>query len=254
MIEVKILKALKDNYVYLLHDPLSKQTAVIDPSDEKVVLKELKNLKRQLNYIFITHHHWDHIGGNLKLKEATGCQIIGAKKDKMKIPGIDQMLEEGDSFKFGDTRAEIIETPGHTKGSICWYFKDESILFTGDTLFSLGCGRLFEGTAKQMLESLQKIKNLPTETKIYCGHEYTLQNAYFALSLDQDDQNLKDKIKDLEKISKAQTPSIPSFLSEELLMNPFLKTDKPSLQKKISPENLEEWEYFSLLRKMKDNY
>ena len=156
MIDIHIIPVLKDNYTYLIHEPIQKKTAVIDPSDISPILDILKKKNWSLDYIWNTHHHWDHTDGNLPLKEKTRASIIGSKKDEHRIPGIDHTVSEKTTFKFGATDVFIIETPGHTLGATCWWIKEDSLLFTGDTLFSMGCGRLFEGTAQQMWKSLCK--------------------------------------------------------------------------------------------------
>jgi len=213
-LKVSILPALIDNYIYFLQDEESSKTAVIDPADAKLVLNYLKTNNFELDFILNTHHHWDHTDGNLELIEKTGAKVIGAKKDHHRIPGISIQLEEGDTFNLGASPMQVLEVPGHTLGAIAYYFDSDRTLFTGDTLFSLGCGRIFEGTPPQMFSSLAKLKMLPKETRIYCGHEYTEKNRQFSLTLDPDNQELL-----------AFKKSAPTTLGLELRLNPFLTAD-----------------------------
>jgi hydroxyacylglutathione hydrolase len=177
MLEIVTLPVLDDNYIYLVHEPLSGETAAVDPAVAEPVLMQLRQNNWKLTTIFNTHHHSDHIGGNLELKRQTGCRIIASEHDRHRIPGIDQTVNEGDVVSLGKQQARILFTPGHTLGHIVYYFEQDKLLFCGDTLFAMGCGRLFEGTADQMWQSLQKLKTLPPDTQIYCTHEYTLNNG-----------------------------------------------------------------------------
>ena len=173
MAEILIIKCLNDNYAYIyLND--KKEAFVVDPSEASPVIDTLEKNDLQLKYILNTHHHFDHIGGNFELKEKYNCKIVGSKKDRDRIPGIDIEISDGDYWSFKEHTAQIIEIPGHTSGHIAFFFKSLNAVFTGDTLFSLGCGRLFEGTPTMMWNSLKKLRALPDQTKIYCGHEYTL--------------------------------------------------------------------------------
>ena len=217
------------------HDAL-----VIDPSESNPVIKSLKKLNLEAKYILNTHHHFDHIDGNLALKEKYKCKIIGFINDKERIPGIDICLKNNEIFNKGDFKFKTYHTPGHTLGHICYHFFDDKKLFTGDTLFSLSCGRLFEGTYEDMFRSLSLIKTFDKETLIYFGHEYTLNNAKFCIRYDPDNENLKKKIDSINKDIKAGIPTVPSVLKEELECNIFLKA-----------ENIET---FSKLRDLKDNF
>ncbi len=211
--QVVQLQALKDNYVYLLRIDETETTAVVDPSTSSEVLQALKSKNWKLNYVLNTHHHWDHTGGNLELKQATGCQIVGLDLDAARIPGIDIRVKAGGSFSLGNSEAEILFIPGHTLGHIAFYFKKEKALFCGDTLFSLGCGRLFEGSADQMFTSLRLLKSLPDDVVVYCGHEYTKQNAEFSAVLYP---------KEVEYQAALQK-RVPSNLGYEKKWNPFLR-------------------------------
>tara|TARA_B000000475_G_C15877277_1_gene398900 strand:+ start:110 stop:739 length:630 start_codon:yes stop_codon:yes gene_type:complete len=197
--KIEIIKCLQDNYSYLIIDEEEKIACVVDPSEAKPIINFLKDKKIILKYILNTHHHYDHVGGNLELKQKYNCQVIGFKGDKDRIPGIDILLEDNQILKKNNFEAKIYHIPGHTSGHIAFHFLKEKKIFTGDTLFSLGCGRLFEGTYEQMFNSLNKIKKLPKSTEIYCGHEYTLQNSNFCMANDSNNLKLKDKIFEIKK-------------------------------------------------------
>ena len=254
MIEVIQISALQDNYTYFLIDKESGLTACIDPSLADPILNLLKEKNLHLDFILNTHHHFDHVGGNLKLKEKTQCKIVGAKIDKKRIPGIDICLNDKEKFYLGSSKCIIIETPGHTVGHICFYFHEDNILFSGDTIFALGCGRLFEGTPRQMWKSLKLIKHLPEKTLIYCGHEYTENNLNFALSLFPKDKDLRNKKKEILSLRRNRLSTIPTTIAEEKKFNPFLKVDDKDYLEKINLKNLEENEAFEKIRKLKDNF
>ncbi len=221
--KIQIIPIFDDNYVYLLKTSCGI-TAVIDPGDAEPVIKELEAQNLTLDYILITHHHWDHVGGIPKLKSIYGSKVIAPAKESHLIKGIDQTLKENDIFMLGRETAQTIETPGHTLGSICYYFQDSKVIFTGDTVFSMGCGRLFEGTATDMFGSFQKIKALPDDTMIYCTHEYTRGNAGFCLSQDRDNEYLKDRIKEVKLLRSQNKPTLPVSLKTEKKTNIFMKT------------------------------
>jgi hydroxyacylglutathione hydrolase len=177
MLDIIQIPVLTDNYIYLLHDPVSEETGVIDPALAQTVLDVLDKNSWRLTYILNTHHHWDHVGGNLELKQKTGCKIIAAQSDRDRIPGIDICVSDDNVISLGQRQARVISTPGHTSGHIVYHFAEDGMLFCGDTLFVMGCGRLFEGTPEQMWNSLQKLKALPPSTRIYCTHEYSQTNG-----------------------------------------------------------------------------
>ena len=238
--QVKIIPCLKDNYSYLIIDESNNSACVIDPSEAHPIISFVENNDINLKYILNTHHHFDHIGGNKELKKKFGSTILGFKEDSHRIPAIDILLEDDQIWKAQNFIAKIIHIPGHTSGHICFHFFNEKLVFTGDTLFSLGCGRIFEGTFKQMYDSLNKIKSLPKETKIYCGHEYTLNNSRFCIKYDSKNLNLKKKIDNINEKIKNGLPTIPSTIKEELDCNIFLRT--------------KDFESFSKLRDLKDNF
>jgi hydroxyacylglutathione hydrolase len=238
--KIKIISCLKDNYSYLIIDEESNIACVIDPSEADPIIKYLEKTQIKLKFILNTHHHYDHVGGNLKLKEKYGASIVGYKGDKERIPGIDILVDDQEIWIHKNFEAKIIHIPGHTLGHICFYFHKNNSVFTGDTLFSLGCGRIFEGTYKQMFDSLMKLKKLPINTKVFCGHEYTLQNSKFCTVHDKDNTNLKNKISDIKIKLNAELPTIPSTIKDELECNIFIRSN-----------NLET---FSKLRDLKDNF
>lgn len=252
MLKILQISVLTDNYIYLIHDFDSQQTAVVDPAIAEPVLGALKKQGWQLNYIFNTHHHSDHVGGNLELKARTGCKVVAAKKDSHRIPCIDITVQEGDSFQLGDHQIKIIETAGHTSGHIVYYFVEDDLLFCGDTLFVMGCGRLFEGTAQQMWQSLQKLKQLPESTKVYCAHEYSLSNGRFALSVEADNQALQNRMANIKQLRADNLPTVPSTIGEELATNPFFREQSLSIQNHLQMTDKTPVEIFTAVRNLKD--
>ena len=236
---VEIIPCLQDNYSYLIIDE-NNNACVIDPSEAKPVIDLVERKKINLKYILNTHHHYDHIGGNEELKKKYNSIVVGYKDDAERIPGINVLVENNQVWKNDNFEAKIIHIPGHTTGHISFHFFNEKLIFTGDTLFSLGCGKIFEGTYQEMFESLNKIKSLPADTKIYCGHEYTLQNSKFCIKHDPANLNLQKKIIDIKKKLENNTPSIPTTLKDEIECNIFLRAN-----------NIES---FSKLRDLKDNF
>ena len=238
--KIKIIPCLQDNYSYLIVDEENNTACVVDPSEADPIIEYLENTQIKLKFILNTHHHYDHVGGNQKLKEKYGANIIGYEGDKERIPGIDLLVNDQETWIYKNFEAKIIHIPGHTLGHICFYFHKEKSVFTGDTLFSLGCGKIFEGTYIQMFNSLMKLKELPKNTKVFCGHEYTLQNSKFCIIHDENNKNLKTKINDIKIKLKAGLSTMPSTIKDELECNIFLRSN-----------NLET---FSKLRDLKDNF
>ena len=251
--KIEIIPCLSDNYSYLIHDEESNTVAIIDPSEFKTCDKIIKKYNK-LDFILNTHHHADHVNGNLELKKKYNSKILGFGQDKKRIPGIDILLEENQKQKIGNLEFEVIFIPGHTKGHIAFFFSKEKIAFTGDTLFSLGCGRVFEGTHEEMFYSLNKIKNLPTDTKIYCGHEYTKSNLNFCLAYDPQNTFLKEKAIDIQKKLDSNLPTIPSILGQEIKTNIFLRCDDPKVKLALGLKDSSEVEVFSKLRDLKDSF
>ena len=255
--QITPIPCLTDNYAYIINDNNSKILGVVDPSEAEPIISFLKKKNLKLNYILNTHHHFDHIGGNIELKKIYNAKIIGFEGDKHRIPGIDITLKNNEKWNFGNSTIKIIHIPGHTLGHICFFFEKEKIAFTGDTLFSLGCGRIFEGTYEQMFHALKKITKLPTNTNIYCGHEYTLSNLKFALEADDSNKELIEEFKKVENKINSNIPSLPTTLDKELKVNPFLRCDNINIQNKIIEKfkvSNSELEVFTALRKWKDNF
>ena len=237
--EVITIPCLVDNYAYIICDHKYKTVGVIDPSEASPIIFFLKKKKLKLSYILNTHHHFDHIGGNIELKEIYNAKVVGFVGDKHRIPGIDIGLKNDEIWNFGNSIVKILHIPGHTLGHICFFFEKEKIAFTGDTLFSLGCGKIFEGTHKQMLSSLNKIKKLPKNTKIYCGHEYTLKNAKFCMKYDKNNINLEKHFEKIKVLRSKNIPTIPSTLEDELKSNIFLRCDQNDIKIKLNMKNQE---------------
>ena len=250
--KINIIPCLSDNYAYIINDEKTNTVGVVDPSESLPIINFLKKENLEPNYILNTHHHYDHIGGNIELKKMYNVKIVGFINDRHRIPGIDIMLKDNEKWVFGNSRVNVMHIPGHTLGHICFYFEKEKIIFTGDTLFSLGCGRIFEGTHKQMLKSLEKIKNLPKETKIYCGHEYTYKNAEFCMKYDKDNISLQKKFQKVKKLRSQNLPTIPTNIEEELKSNIFLRCDQNDLKIKLNMKNEEDFKVFKKVRDLKD--
>ena len=238
--KTEIIKCLQDNYSYIIIDESNNNACVVDPGESIPIIDFLESNRLKLKYILNTHHHYDHINGNLELKNKYGSKIVAFEEDRNRIPKIDIFVRDNEIWKADNFEAKIYHTPGHTSGHIAFHFFNEKKIFTGDTLFSLGCGRIFEGTFKEMFNSLSKFKKLPKETEIYCGHEYTLQNSDFCVKHDPENLKLKNKIKKIKKKLNDNLPTVPTVLSEELECNIFLKA-----------KNLQT---FTKLRELKDNF
>ena len=238
--KVEIIKCLQDNYSYLLIDEASLNACIVDPGDSKPIINFIENTNIKLKYILNTHHHYDHVGGNNELKRKYRSEIIAFKDDRHRIPEIDIFVKDNEIWKEDNFEAKIYHVPGHTAGHIAFHFFKDNKIFTGDTLFSLGCGRIFEGTHKQMFNSLNRIKKLPLDTEIYCGHEYTLQNSNFCVAYDNTNLKLKEKIKIVKQKLSNNLTTMPTNLKDELECNIFLKA--------------ESLESFSKLRDLKDNF
>ena len=251
---VEIIPCLQDNYSYIIIDESNKIACVIDPSEANPIIKFVEKENINLKYILNTHHHFDHVGGNKDLKKKYNSVVIGYKDDANRIPEIDILLEDNQIWKADNFEAKIMHIPGHTTGHISFHFFKEKLIFTGDTLFSLGCGKLFEGTYQDMFSSLKKIKKLSKDTKIYCGHEYTYKNAEFCMK--HDDKNL-DLIKQFEKIKKLRLdnlPTVPTMLEDELKSNIFLRCDQNEVKIKLNMKNEEDFKVFTKVRDLKDAF
>ena len=238
--KIEIIKCLQANYSYLVIDETSNLAIVIDPSESKPIIDYIEKNKLNLKFILNTHHHFDHVGGNKELKKKYNLKVVGFEGDKNRIPEIDVTLSDKEIWRSNNFEAKVYHIPGHTAGHICYHFFKQNILFTGDTLFSLGCGRIFEGTYEEMFSSLQLIKGFPLDTKIYCGHEYTLNNSNFCINYDKENSALKDKIKLIKKKLDNNLPTIPTTIKEELECNIFLRS--------------KDVKSFSKLRDLKDKF
>ena len=252
--QLEIIPCLNDNYSYLIKDDQTSTVAIIDPSEFNPCDKKINQKYKKLDFILNTHHHFDHVGGNVELKKKYGSKILGFEQDKKRIPEIDIQLKDGQEFKVGNLNFKVIYIPGHTLGHIAFYLEKEKIVFTGDTLFSLGCGRIFEGTYQQMFNSLNKIKSLPGETKIYCGHEYTKNNLGFCLKFNPSNNYLRDKEKLIDAKIRTGEPTIPSTIKDEIQTNIFLRYDDLDVKDALNLKNASDLEIFTKLRDLKDNF
>ena len=252
------LPALSDNYIFVLYDPDRQIAATVDPAEAEPVLRCVQNLKANLVAIFNTHHHGDHVGGNSRLLRAfPEVTVYGGAEDRGRIPGQQVFLQEGDRVQFGDRAAEVLFVPGHTKAHIAYYFppmqsEESGELFCGDTLFAGGCGRLFEGSPTQMVNSLSKIRALPNNTRVWCAHEYTLKNLQFAQTVDNQNSELQQRYKTVQAMRQRSEATVPSILGEEKQTNPFLRWDQPALQAQVKSQD--PIQTFSRLRGMKDQF
>ena len=252
--DIEIIPCLNDNYSYLISDDQTDTVAIVDPSEFEPCDKKINEKYKKLDFILNTHHHFDHVGGNTELKKKYGSKILGFEKDKKRIPAIDVLLKDDQEFKIGSLDLKTIFIPGHTSGHIAFYIEKEKVIFTGDTLFSLGCGRVFEGTYEEMFNSLNKIKSLPEDTKIYCGHEYTKNNFEFCIKFNPNNNHLKDKQKEIVSKIKEGKPTIPSTINEEIKTNIFLRYDDLDVKGALNLKNASDLEIFTKLRELKDNF
>jgi hydroxyacylglutathione hydrolase len=253
-LEIYQFPTRSDNYGVLMHDPETEATASIDAPDAEQILAALHEQGWVLTDILITHHHHDHTAGNELLKRMTGCTITGPAREARSIPGIDVEVREGDTVEVGSAKGLVIETPGHTKGHISYFFPEDGIVFVGDTLFSVGCGKLLEGDAKTMWHSLQKLMALPPETKLYCGHEYTRAYARFALTVEPGNEALRVRAAEVDALAERGAPALPTTIARELATNPFLRPSSPEIQQRLGMEGRELWEIYGETRKRKDRF
>ena len=253
-LQIHQIPCLQDNYGYLIHDPATGLTATIDTPDAAVIEQALTARGWHLDYILNTHHHADHAGGNLALKKKTGCVVVGSRADAARIPGIDVLVGEGDTFALGDHRARVVETSGHTVGHICYLFEADLAAFVGDTLFSMGCGRLFEGTPAQMWASLQKLSALPDATRVYCAHEYTAGNGRFAVTLEPQNAALADRVREVAALRAAGLPTIPSTIGLEKATNPFLRPASPEIRATLGLATASDADVLGETRRRKDHF
>lgn len=253
-IEVHMFPCLEDNYGFLVHDPDSGATAAVDTPEVEPILRELKRKGWTLTHILNTHHHHDHAGGNLALKAETGCRIVGPRADAARIPGIDVEVGDGEELELGSRRVVVHETPGHTRGHIVYHLPDDRVAFVGDTLFAMGCGRLFEGSPAQMWSSLRKILAWPDDTRLYCAHEYTQANARFALTVEPGNRTLVERAAEVDRMRAARRPTVPTTVALEKATNPFLRPSSPNLRETIGLPDADDVEVFARTRKLKDAF
>ncbi|WP_419903673.1 hydroxyacylglutathione hydrolase [Kiloniella sp.] len=254
MIDVKQIPILSDNYCYLLRDEKTGAVAVIDPGVATPILDEAKRLNWQITDIILTHHHYDHVDGVAEIKAQTGATVTGPAKDTHRIDHLDKTVDGGDTLTFGSQTAKVFFVPGHTLGHIAYWFEESNVLFPGDSLFALGCGRLFEGTPEMMWQSLQQYLLLPAQTVVYCAHEYTLSNAEFALTIDPKNNNLTQRVTKIKKLRSQGKPTVPSTLGEEFKTNPFLRPDDLGIRKQLEMTSATDAEVFREIRLRKDNF
>lgn len=251
-LQIHQFPCLSDNYGVLVHDPDSGATASIDAPDAAAVLAAANEKGWTLTHILTTHHHADHTQGNKDIKVATGCVIIGPKGEAQRIPGLDKAVGEGDTFALGGTQVHVLDTPGHTAGHVTYWIPAQGVAFAGDTLFSLGCGRVMEGTPEQMWASLGKLMRLPPATRIYCGHEYTLANGRFALTIEPDNAALQTRIAQCERLRSEGKPTLPTRLDQELDTNPFLRAANPAIKARLGLAGAPDWKSFAEIRERKN--
>ncbi len=223
MIEIVRIPVLTDNYVWLAHEPQSGEAVVVDPAVAEPVLAEAERRGWRITQIWNTHWHADHTGGNAAIKAATGCLVTGPAAEAARIPTLDRQVREGDRVSLGDVEASVLEVPAHTAGHIAYNLPSEGVIFVGDTLFAMGCGRLFEGSAEQMYANLRRLADLPPETRVYCAHEYTMSNGRFALTVEPDNAELAARMAQVEAARAAGEATVPTTIALERATNPFMR-------------------------------
>jgi len=223
MLEIIRIPVLSDNYIWLVHEPRSQETMVVDPAVAEPVLAEAEKRGWKITQIWNTHWHPDHTGGNAAIKDATGCHITGPEAERERIPTLDSLVKEGDTVQLGDVVADVIDVPAHTAGHIAFHIPSEKVAFVGDTLFAMGCGRLFEGTAAQMYDNMRKLEALPDSTKIYCAHEYTQSNGEYALVAEPDNLALKERMVEVLNLRERDEATVPTTIELERATNPFMR-------------------------------
>jgi hydroxyacylglutathione hydrolase len=250
--QIHLFPCLQDNFGVLLHDSESGATAAIDAPEAAPVEAALKATGWRLTDILVTHHHADHTGGIAELKQKYSCRVVAPQGEAARIPLVDETVRENDKVKVGSLEARVFETPGHTAGHISYFFPSDKLAFVGDTLFSIGCGRVIEGTPEMMWESLLKLRALPDDTRIYCGHEYTKANIRFAKTIEPGNSALNAREAEVEKLLAAHKPTIPSTIGEEKKANPFLRADVPEVAKSVGLAGSPAWKVFAEIRERKN--
>jgi hydroxyacylglutathione hydrolase len=252
--EIVTIPCLQDNYAFLLHSTESGETAVIDVPEAGPILAALSERGWQLSEIWITHHHWDHVDGVADLKDATGAKVIGAASDAHRLPPLNHAVKDGETYRFAGAGVQVLDVSGHTVGHIAYYVADAGAVFTADSLMALGCGRLFEGTPDQMWNSLSKLAALPPGTIVCSGHEYTANNAKFALTIESDNPALISRVGAIETARAAGQPTVPSTLANELATNPFLRAHLPNVKAALNMKDAADAEVFGEIRRRKDAF
>lgn len=251
-LEIHQFPCLSDNYGVLIRDAEAGVVASIDAPSAADVQAALAAKGWTLTHILTTHHHHDHTDGNLALKAATGCRIVGPKPEAARIPGLDEAVGEGDTFKFGNFEVRVFETPGHTAGHIAYWIPAAKVAFVGDTLFAMGCGRVNEGSMAEMWSGIAKVAKLPPDTMLYCGHEYTVSNAKFALTIEPGNAALQERAKAVEALRAEGKPTLPTRLADELATNPFIRVDSAEIRANLGMTNAEDWQVFGEVRERKN--
>jgi hydroxyacylglutathione hydrolase len=251
-LEIQQFSCLSDNFGVLIHDRESRATAAIDAPEAKPITAALQQRGWTLSHIFTTHHHADHTGANLALKSSSSCAITGPRGEAAKIPGLDTAVGGGDTFMFAAHQVRVLDTPGHTAGHIAYWIPSQNVVFVGDTLFAIGCGRIIEGSAQMMWESLKTLMALPKETAIYCGHEYTQANARFALTIEPENGALQARARAVDELRAAGKPTLPTSMGLELETNPFLRPHSAAIQRRLGMVGRPEWEIFGEIRARKN--
>jgi len=250
--EIVLLPCLADNYCVLLHDPISRETAAIDAPHAATIRAALEARNWRLNHLFITHHHIDHTAGIAELKGHYGASVTGPEAEAERIPGLTRGVTEATRLEFASHPILVLETPGHTLGHVTYYMPEDSLVFSGDTLFSLGCGRIFEGDPQMMWNSVSKIAALPGDTRIYCGHEYTLGNSRFAMDVEPENEVLKARVAEVEALRATGEPTVPTMVDMERATNPFLRPDSRVIRARLGLDGAPDWEVFARLRQLKN--
>jgi hydroxyacylglutathione hydrolase len=250
--QTRLFLCLKDNYGVLLHDPGSGATAAIDAPEAAPVEAALRATGWRLTDILVTHHHADHTGGIAELKARHHCRVVAPHGEAARIPAVDETVRENDAVRVGALEGRVFETPGHTAGHISYFFPADKLAFVGDTLFSIGCGRVIEGTPEMMWRSLLKLRGLPDDTRVYCGHEYTRANIRFARTVEPANAALRAREQEVDKLLAADKPTIPSTMGEEKAANPFLRADLPEVAKSVGLAGEPAWKVFAEIRERKN--
>lgn len=252
--EILTIPCLQDNYAYLIHDSAANVTCLVDTPEAGPILAALGDRGWSLDYVLLTHHHWDHVDGLPDILAAHTAKVIGAKADAHRLPTLDHAVEDGETLTIGSLDCHVFDVSGHTIGHIAFHMPAANAVFTADSLMALGCGRLFEGTPDQMWSSMQKIAALPADTIVYSGHEYTQSNARFAVTVDPDNPDLAKRCADIDAARERGIPTVPSSLALELQTNPFLRPSDPMIRKALNMMNATDAEVFTEIRKRKDNF